>query len=180
MSQRKICASAIEELQRELGGAPERYRDEFNQKEAVRVLFPEIRAMQSKGYSVAEIAQLLSDRGVEVRASSLRTLLSIFRCAAEKSRVHRALKARKETASATRIAAVDQRSLLAKRPPERSGDRAATAAAVQRRETPTMPAHGAQKPPATSGSSQRLSTAASSERVARPGTFIPREDTDDI
>src|SRR5579863_8337745 len=96
MSQRKICASAIEELQRELGGAPERYRDEFNQKEAVRVLFPEIRAMQSKGYSVAEIAQLLSDRGVEVRASSLRTLLSIFRCAAERSRVHRALKARKE------------------------------------------------------------------------------------
>ena len=180
MSQRKICASAIEELQRELGGAPERYRDEFNQKEAVRVLFPEIRAMQSKGYSVAEIAQLLSDRGVEVRASSLRTLLSIFRCAAEKSRVHRALKARKETASATRTAAVDQRSLLPKRAPERSGDRAATAAAVQSRETTSMPAHGAQKPPAISDSSQRPLPAASSERMARPGTFIPSEDTDDI
>jgi hypothetical protein len=180
MRERKIPASAIESLQRVLGDAPERRPGEFNQKEAVRLLFPEIRAMQTKGYSISEIAQVLSERGVEVTASSLRTLLSIFQCAAEKRLGQRALRDAKESRGPLSSTSVDRPASVAKQSPERSPGHVDSSGALLGKERKAQSAHGAAISPAVADASKRSSTSTAAERIARPGTFIPREDTDEI
>jgi hypothetical protein len=180
MTQRKISASAIEDLQRVLGDAPQRRPREFSQKQAVRLLFPEIRVMQTRGYSVTEIAQVLSERGVEVAPTTLRTLLSIFRCAAEKSLGHGALRDTKEAGGTPSKTTANQYSGLPKKSPERPSDREESSSglpgklkAAKADRADGVPAIAAEGP-------KRSPTPIASERIARPGTFIPREDSDEI
>jgi hypothetical protein len=180
MSRRKIPASAIKDLQRVLGDAPERRPSEFSQKEAVRVLFPEIRAMQAKGYSVAEIAQVLSERGVEVRASSLRTLLSIFGCAADKKPMRKASRDTKDAGEPGGTATVNRPADSPKKSPERATGRPESSAGPLSREKAASAGLGTLVPAGAAESSKRSSVSSAPARIPRPGTFIPPEDTDKL
>jgi len=51
-------------IQRELQDAPECPVEEVSKIRAVRLLAPQICAMQSKGYSLAAIAAMLSDKAL--------------------------------------------------------------------------------------------------------------------
>ncbi len=179
MHQRKIPASAIEDLHRVLAEAAERRPKEFSKKEAVRLLLPEIRAMQMNGYSIAEIAQVLSEKGVAMTAAALRTVLSSVRSAAENRHSHRSVREAKQPAAQAN-ATVPLRDVSPKPSAERSGGHAATTPALSRSESvPKLPQGVAASAPAAE-TSKRSPTSTSPERVARPGTFIPREDTKEI
>jgi hypothetical protein len=175
MHQRKIPASAIEDLHRVLGEAAERRPKEFSKKEAVRLLLPGIRAMQTKGYSIAEIAQVLSEKGVAMTAAALRTVLSSFRAAAEKRHSHRSVREAKQPATEANATVP-----LPEVPPKPSGGHAATPPALSRSEKPPAPPQGTAASAPAAETSKRSPASTSPERVARPGTFIPREDSDEI
>jgi DNA-binding transcriptional MerR regulator len=179
MHQRKIPASAIEDLHRVLGEAAERRPKEFSKKEAVRLLLPEIRAMQMNGYSIAEIAQVLSEKGVATTAASLRTVLSSLRSAAESRLSHRSLREVKQGAARANATA-PLRDVAPKPSGQRSGGHASTPPALARSESAPKLAQGAASSAPAAETSKRSPTSTSPERVARPGTFIPREDTDEI
>jgi hypothetical protein len=73
----RIPMIAIEKIQRELQDAPECPVEEVSKIRAVRLLAPQICAMQSKGYSLAAIAAMLSDKGLTVTAAALKSYLNV-------------------------------------------------------------------------------------------------------
>jgi hypothetical protein len=68
---------AIEQIQRELQDAPECPVEEVSKVRAVKLLAPQICAMQSKGYSLVAIAAMLSDKGLAVTAAALKSYLNV-------------------------------------------------------------------------------------------------------
>ena len=71
----KIPMVAVEQLQRTLESAPECRVEEVSKLEAIRMLVPQIRAMQSKGYVVGAIAKMLSENGLSVTGVTLKSYL---------------------------------------------------------------------------------------------------------
>ncbi len=74
--QTKIRFDAIKRAQKLLEAAPEPRPEEVTESHAARILIPQIRDAQSKGYSLRAIASLLLDSGMPVSASLLKTVLS--------------------------------------------------------------------------------------------------------
>jgi hypothetical protein len=71
--------STIKGLQQSMEDAPEHETHEVSKVQALRLLSPQILLMQSKGYNMAHIAGLLSERGVTVSAATLKSHLSRFK-----------------------------------------------------------------------------------------------------
>jgi hypothetical protein len=72
----KVRLDAISRAQKLLEAAPLPELEEVTKSHAVRILVPQIRDAQSKGYSLQTIAIMLSESGVSVSVSLLKTLLS--------------------------------------------------------------------------------------------------------
>ena len=72
----KIPMAAVDQIQRELQNAPECPVEEVSKVRAVRLLAPQILAMQSKGYSLVVIASMLTDKGIPVTAPALKSYLN--------------------------------------------------------------------------------------------------------
>ena len=66
----------IERLQRTLESAPKCRVEEVSTLEAIRMLAPQIHAMQTKGYALGAIAEMLSGNGVPVTGATLKSYLS--------------------------------------------------------------------------------------------------------
>jgi hypothetical protein len=179
MTARKIPMSAIEQTRRILKEAPQHDVKEVTKSEAIRLLSTEIHEMQSKGYSLAAIAVMLSEKGIEVTAGSLKSHLSHAKGAGGK----KALRKRKQTRSADRVSSGDnaERKTVVSMLQESSSASDARAAdpapvtggKVVRIGPPPVPApvvktDAAKQPPA------RVDTA------PRRSAFTPREDTEDI
>ena len=81
MRQHNIAMATIKDIQRHLEDSPARESSEVSKVQALRLLAPQILLMQSKGYSAAHIAGLLSERGVVVTAATLKSHLSRFKSA---------------------------------------------------------------------------------------------------
>jgi hypothetical protein len=81
MRQHNIAMATIKDIQRLLEDSPARESSEVSKVQALRLLAPQILLMQSKGYSAAHIAGLLSERGVVVTAATLKSHLSRFKTA---------------------------------------------------------------------------------------------------
>ena len=75
-----------EQIRRELEEVPPYAPEEVTRAEAVRSLAPQIRGMQSKGYTLPAIAAFLTERGLGITAVVLKGLLK--RCAANAVRHH--------------------------------------------------------------------------------------------
>jgi hypothetical protein len=72
MQQPKIPISAIHDVLRAVEEAPDCDVTEVAKVEAMRRLVPAIKTMQAKGYGLAHIAKLLSDKGIPVTEVTLK------------------------------------------------------------------------------------------------------------
>ncbi len=75
MPQPKIPISAIDDVLRAAEQSPPVHETEVSKVEAMRRLAPALRSLQSKGYGLAQIARLLSDRGIAMTEVSLKHYL---------------------------------------------------------------------------------------------------------
>ncbi len=94
MQARKVRVADIERLRRTMQNVPEHQVEEVTTAEAVRMLSPEIHAMQAKGYGLSAIAAHLSDNGLAVTTKTLKTYLGEARAAGgrkkrRKTKAHR-------------------------------------------------------------------------------------------
>jgi hypothetical protein len=78
MTRGKVALSAIEDLKRQMQEAPDRKVTEMSMVRAIQMLAPSIRAMQARGYKMAEVAEILASRGIPIAATTLRSYLSRF------------------------------------------------------------------------------------------------------
>jgi hypothetical protein len=171
MQQRMIRVADVERLQRTMEGVPEQRVEEVTTLQAVRMLSSQIRGMQTKGYGLAAIAELLSDNGVVVTAKTLKTYLSEARTAGgrksrRKAKTHRPV----GTGAAVTVPKTAVEAHAA------SGD-AQPGARVVAKAAPaaTMPS-APTAPVVTPKGTARATDDASSRRSA----FVPKEDTRDI
>lgn len=71
-----VSKAAIEKATMSLQDLPERPRERWSLREAISLLRDEITDALNKGYTYEEIAALLNQRGIQIRASSLKYYLS--------------------------------------------------------------------------------------------------------
>jgi hypothetical protein len=95
-----IRVADIERLQRTMEIVPEQRVEEVTTVQAVRMLSSQIRGMQTKGYGLAAIAELLSDNGVVVTTKTLKTYLGEARAAGGRKNRRKAKVQRPATAGA--------------------------------------------------------------------------------
>lgn len=86
-----VSPSALSNATSALEGLQEKPRASWSLREAVLVLQESISAALSKGYSYDEVAKLLSDKGINISASSLKSYLS----AAKRQQGTKAIRAKK-------------------------------------------------------------------------------------
>lgn len=71
-----VSKSALDSVTSALQSLPEKPKENWSLREAVSVLQETISAALSKGYSYDEVAKMLSGKGVDISASSLKSYLS--------------------------------------------------------------------------------------------------------
>jgi hypothetical protein len=159
----KIPVVSIEELQRSLDALPEHRDEEVTKTQAIRMLAPQIHAMQSKGYTMSAIAAMLSDRGIAVTAVALKSYLSHNKERAAVKRGGGERKARRPPSAALgphlEASPVAPVGSTAKASEARAGVPSGPAPAV-------APKRPAASPPEAAGE--------------RRSAFVPRSDSDDI
>ncbi len=164
---KKVLTTAIEHVRKAMKEAPECTAMEIPRPQAIQALVPEIHEMQSKGYDWAAIASLLSEHGIAINVVT------------HKSDLQRA-KAGGRGPAGKRGGGREAK----QRTPLRSGkgDGVGTPEAEKRR------AGGRTEPAATAGAWPAKEAAATATKVAsaptkdgaKPWSFVPEEDTDDI
>jgi hypothetical protein len=164
MRQQRIPMPTIKDLQQSFEDAPEHESHEVSKVQALRLLSPQILLMQSKGYNMAHIASLLSERGVTVTAATLKSHLSRFKSTPAPQ------PPRNKRPHATGAGAVP----VATRSP--------TGAAPNPAVTEPVAATGSQSVPSreTTQAATPSVAAASRESVPRRAGFTVRPDTKDI
>jgi hypothetical protein len=125
-----IEISAIQKAQEALEALPPYEPKELTKAKAIGTLMTQIRAAQSKGYSLDAIARMLSERGIPITTSALRATLSDAKSAGARKR-------KRKTKSAARA------------PTNASPD--ATATAASREKPAAMEVPAAQAKPSVPG-----------------------------
>jgi|CZKU01.1.fsa_nt_gi hypothetical protein len=175
MQPRRVRVADIERLKRTLENVPEHHAEEVTTAQAVRMLSSQIHAMQAKGYGLPAIAELLSDNGLAVTATTLKTYLSETRAAGgrknrRKSKAHRPVGT---GATATAPTTDSKRAVEAH---VASGDAEPGARGIAKvapaATTPPAPTAPAVTPKGTARPNDDAS--------ARRSAFVPKEDTRDI
>ena len=88
--QARFRVSELTKIQKELATLPERSPDEISCREAVAMLFPQIQALRHKGYSLADIAKFLTERGFAITEAALKKYLGeMARAGGKTKRVRR-------------------------------------------------------------------------------------------
>lgn len=72
----KIRLDSIEQAEQALDALPQHQPDEVTKSLAIQRLLPKIRASQSKGYTLAQIGKVLTERGIPVSTGALRAHVS--------------------------------------------------------------------------------------------------------
>lgn len=71
----KVRVELIGNLQQKYDALPKCKVEEVSRAQAVRMMIPQVRAMREKGYSLAAIAKMLADDGINVTVASLTSYL---------------------------------------------------------------------------------------------------------
>jgi len=173
----RIPMVAIDKIQRELQDAPECPVEEVSKVRAVRLLAPQICAMQSKGYSLVAIAAMLSERGLAVTAPALKSYLNV---------------AKEDTGVGSKK--LQRRSRGSTPKPLSEGNRAAAsigtpvvkAANVTESATTITPSRPPTAPPPTAPTSasgtgpEKAVAPRVAESAPRRSAFVPSKDSEDI
>ena len=72
----KIRIEAVKQLQRMLDALPVVQPEEVTRSAAVRMLVPQVQALQSKGYTLAAIARVLGENGLPLTTVAIKTILA--------------------------------------------------------------------------------------------------------
>ena len=176
----------VEEVQRISGilkQAPEHRRVRVGRSEAIQMLAPDIATLQSKGYSIAEIAGMLAELGLKVSALGLKEYLRDARGgrSRKKKRPPRASAGGPAGGAVARELggpAGPSRASKGRREVERAPAKRGEEAGAQ----PVTPAPGGD---ATFSARRPIGVGAPGSGTAPTpagpkGTFVPREDTPDL
>lgn len=71
----KVRLEDVRRLEEELDALPEQPNHDIPKTEAIRILLPKIQLLQSRGYSLSDIAERLTAGGVPMKAATLTTYL---------------------------------------------------------------------------------------------------------
>jgi hypothetical protein len=177
MQAKKVRVAEIERIRATMKNAPERPVEEVTTAQAVRMLCPEIHAMQAKGYGLPAIAAHLGDNGLAMTTKTLKTYLIEARAAG----------GRKERRAAKRVgsaAGAGSAAMAADSKPAGVAQAGSATASQAARVVPKT------TPPATTQAIAPVTPAAAKGTTAttRPGddagvrrsAFMPKEDTRDI
>ena len=177
MQPRKIRVADVERLQHTLANVPEHRAEEVTTVQAIRMLSPQIHAMHAKGYALGAIAELLSENGVPVTATTLKTYLSQSKTSGrgrggKNPSRRRAVPAPEVEApgNASKSVAADSAGPRDAQQGVRVVAKAAPAVA-----TPPSPAAATMAPKGTPPT-----TRPADEGSTRRSAFVPKEDTRDI
>ncbi len=75
-SRTKVRLEGIERIKHAFDALPPHHDDEVTKTQAIRMLIPHIETIRAKGYGLPAIVSLLSEHGVAITVSSLKTVLS--------------------------------------------------------------------------------------------------------
>jgi hypothetical protein len=165
-SKTKIRLDSIEKAHRALDALPEHHPEELTKTQAIQRLLVPIRASQSKGYSLAAIGQVLSECGIPITTGALRAYVSEANAAAggrKTKKLKRSAKTPKDQEAAAPKESQKDGPPRALQVPTKSAGAGATRAVDLRREPDAQPS----KP-------------ATWTQGVPKGTFVPREDTEDL
>ncbi len=181
MNRNKIAISAIHQLQKQLQDASEYTANEMSMVRAIQLLAPDIRAMKTKGYTMDQVAQMLTSSGIPIAATTLKSYLNRFSMAPLVKPLRRPR--RDATHDRVTMGAI----------PEHNGEptrnssvhatasHAATSAESPRVDRVPRPAPSPVRPAVSPTVPSTGPIAAAVENQRPPyGSFIPREDTKDI
>ena len=177
MQAKKVRVAEIERIRGTMKNAPEHPVDEVTTAEAVRMLSPEIHAMQAKGYGLPAIAAHLSDNGLAMTTKTLKTYLTEARATGGRKKRRAAKRVGSAAGAGSTAPTTESKSVGV----AQSGSAAAPQAArVAAKATP----------PVTTQATAPVTPAAAkgTTATARPGddagmrrsAFVPKEDTRDI
>jgi hypothetical protein len=179
MQQHKIPMSTIQNTLRVLEDAPACVTKEVTKVEAMRLLLPQIRAMQAKGYAVAHIANVLSETGISLTEVTLKNYLHRLKVPADKGPTRRG----KQTVAIDRPTLEDAPKSPAPKLNQAGGESGPPAS--PRRES--VGPSGAALPEARSGTSsdsaespRRIMPPSPQDTAARRAGFTVRPDTKNI
>jgi hypothetical protein len=177
MQAKKVRVAEIERIRGTMKDAPEHPVDEVTTAEAVRMLSPEIHAMQAKGYGLPAIAAHLSDSGLAMTTKTLKTYLTEARAAGGRKKRRGAKRAGAATGAGSTARATESKPAgVAEVGPAAAPDAARVAAKATPPVTPQATA------PVTSAAARGTAgtTRPGDDAGVRRSTFVPKEDTRDI
>jgi hypothetical protein len=175
MQPRRVRVADIERLKRTLENVPEHQAEEVTTAQAIRMLSSQIHAMQAKGYGLPAIAELLSDNGLAVTATTLKTYLSEARAAGGRKN-RRKTKANRPVGTGATATAPTTDSKRAVEAHAASGDAQPGAREIAKAAPVATPPPAPTAPAVAPKGTARPSDDASARRSA----FVPKEDTRDI
>jgi hypothetical protein len=72
-----VTLADIDTIREKMQGAPdiEKSRRRITKQEAIRALYPEIEAMQRKGYTLEQIAEFVTSSGLAITVATLKSYL---------------------------------------------------------------------------------------------------------
>ena len=167
----KIRFDAVEKARKLLESVPAHEREEMTKSHAIRLLIPQIRDAQSKGYSIEAIAKMLCESGVQVSAHLIKDLVWKVGARRESERGGVDKPPRRRTPAAREGDAAARQ--------EASAHEASTKPLANKAVTATSGRSGHEVP--TGESLPRgQSPASTGTSPPRRSTFVPRPDTKDI
>jgi hypothetical protein len=177
MQLRKVRVAEVERVRSTMVDVPEHRAEEVTIAQAVRMLFPEIRAMQSKGYGLPAVAEHLKDNGLAISTKTLKAYLKEAGAGGGRSKPRKPKARRSATGNAAAAATVPSKLPLSAsgglpgaqqsvRVTPKAGPAAATSPAASATSVATKASPGAPRP--------------GDEAAMRRSAFVPKEDTRDI
>jgi hypothetical protein len=177
MNRNKIAISAIQKLQKQLQDAPEYAAKEVSMVRAIQLLAPDIHAMKAKGYTMSQVAQMLTSQGIPIAGTTLKSYLSRFVVAP----VMKPLRKGKRGATNNGANPLDIAESKSEQTRSASADHARPIAAPPVGALRGTGAPGARPAPVTGTVSPTGPTSApAQDHRPRYASFKPREDTKDI
>jgi len=169
MQAKKVRVAEIERIRGTMTNAPEHPVDEVTTAEAVRMLSPDIHAMQAKGYGLPAIATHLSDNGLAMTTKTLKTYLTEAR----------ATGGRRKRRAAKRVGSTTGAGSTAPTTESKSAGVAQAGSAAALHAARVVPKT---TPPATPAAAKGTTgtTRPGDDAGVRRSTFVPKEDTRDI
>jgi len=181
----KVRLDDVRKLDEALAELPEQQNQEIAKTEAIRILLPRIRTLQSRGYSLGDIAQRLTNGGVPMTAM----LLRIYLTREGASQHRRPSKSKKRTNAPENVGDQAREHEQITSVPIANTDDPKTAVPASARTASNKPSAAPAAPagepvtgkvtPSPSPGNQP-STPGAEAKKAPPGMFTPRKDSEDI